>query len=383
MLEGSRTAFGTFGGMFSRTGATVLGAASAAEALRRAKVEAAEIDQSVYGNVMPPDGNAAYLARHIALRAGVPEATPAMLVNRLCGSGMQAVLSAAQSIMLGESGFALAGGIELMSQVPHADFTSRFGGVKLGHMQLEDMLLSTLTDRYIGCAMGETAETLAAQYGISRMEQDEYASLSHRRATSAAAVLAEEIVALPAEGRGAPCAVDEHIRSDTSAERLAKLKPAFRKDGTVTAGNASGINDGAVSLVLAGKSRLAGRRPLARIVAWGVVGVAPGAMGLGPVPAAKLALDRAGLAIGDMDLVEINEAFAVQYVAVERELGLDRERTNVNGGAIAIGHPVGASGARLLLTLAYELRRRHKQYGLAALCIGGGQGIAVVIENAV
>jgi acetyl-CoA acetyltransferase family protein len=364
--------------------ATELGLASAKEALRRAGAEAGEIDNVIYGNVIQSHANAAYTARHIALRAGIPMEVPAMLVNRLCGSGMQAIISAAQSIRLGESGLALAGGTENMSQSPHADFVSRFGGVKLGAIQLEDMLMSTLTDSYIGCGMGVTAENLADRYGITREQQDEYAVSSHSRAAAATAsgVLAEEIVPVEVTGRGGNMEVrqDELIRADSSVEKLARLKPAFRKDGSVTAGNASGINDGSASLVLAGESSLRGRKPLARIVAWGIAGVDPNVMGIGPVPAARMALDRSGLSIADMDLVEINEAFAVQYLAVEKELELDRNKTNINGGAIAIGHPVGASGARVALTLAYELRRRNLRYGLAALCVGGGQGVAMVLE---
>lgn len=385
IVEGARTPFGGFGQSFVKINATELGLASAAEALRRAETEAGEIDNVVYGNVIQSHASAAYTARHIALRAGVPMEVPAMIVNRLCGSGMQAILSAAQSIRLGESGTALVGGTENMSQSPHADFVSRFGGLKLGPIQLEDMLMSTLTDSYIGCGMGVTAENLADRYGISREQQDEYAVSSHRRAAAATAagLLAEEIVPVEVPGRGGSTEVrhDELIRADTSVEKLTRLKPAFRSGGTVTAGNASGINDGAVSLVLAGEDRLRGRKPLARIAGWGIAGVDPSVMGIGPVPAARLALARSGLSLADMDLVEINEAFAVQYLAVEKELGLDREKTNVNGGAIAIGHPVGASGARIALALAYELRRRNKRYGLAALCVGGGQGVALVLER--
>lgn len=384
ILEGARTPFGGFGQSFAKMNATELGLASAKEALRRAGTDAGDIDNVVYGNVIQSHANAAYTARHIALRTGIPMEVPAMIVNRLCGSGLQAIISAAQSIRLGESGLALAGGTENMSQSPHADFVSRFGGVKLGAIQLEDMLMSTLTDSYIGCGMGVTAENLADRYGITREQQDEYAVSSHSRAAAATAsgILGEEIVPVEVTGRGGSTEVrqDELIRADSSVEKLARLKPAFRKDGSVTAGNASGINDGAVSLVLAGESALRGRKPLARIAAWGIAGVDPNVMGIGPVPAARMALDRSGLSIADMDLVEINEAFAVQYLAVEKELGLDRNKTNVNGGAIAIGHPVGASGARVALTLAYELRRRNLRYGLAALCVGGGQGVAIVIE---
>ncbi|MDF2721191.1 MAG: beta-ketoadipyl CoA thiolase [Paenibacillus sp.] len=385
IVEGARTPFGGFGQSLAKVNATELGVASATEALRRAQVEPGQVNQVIYGNVIHSSVNAAYTARHIALKAGIPVEVPALIVNRLCGSGLQAVISAAQAIKLGEADMVLAGGTENMSQSPHADFVSRFGGMKLGPIQLEDMLSHTLTDAHIGCGMGVTAENLASRYGISREEQDAYAALSHNRAAKAqeAGVLAEEIVAVevPARGGSVTFGRDEWIRPDSNAAQLAKLKPAFQQGGTVTAGNASGINDGAASLVLAGESALNGRRPLARIVAWGVAGVDPSVMGIGPVPAARQALGRCGLSLADIDLVEINEAFAVQALAVEKELGLDRERTNVNGGAIAIGHPVGASGARVLLALAYELRRRGKRYGLAALCVGGGQGVAMVIEN--
>lgn len=385
LLDGARTAFGGFGKSLAKLNAVELGLASAAEALRRSKAEPGEIDNVVYGSVIHAHPQAVYTARHIALRAGIPIETPALLVNRLCGSGLQAVITAAQSIRLGESQLALAGGTESMSQAPHADFASRFGGVKLGAIRLEDMLSSALTDSYIGLGMGETAEAIAERYGIGREQQDEYAALSQARAAAAASsgVLGEEIVAVELESRSGTVRFeqDESIRADTTAAKLAALKPAFRQGGTVTAGNASGINDGAASLVLASERALRGRQPLARIVSWAAAGVEPQLMGLGPVPAARLALDRAGLAIGDMDRVEINEAFAVQLLAVEQELGLDRSITNVNGGALAIGHPIGASGARIALSLAYELRRSGKRYGLAALCIGGGQGIALVLER--
>lgn len=384
ILEGARTAFGSFGQAFKNVSATELGNATAIEAMKRAKVDPKQIENVIFGNVIHSSTNAAYVPRHIALGAGIPIETPAMAVNRLCGSGLQAVVSAAQSIKLGEAKMALAGGTENMSQAPHADFKSRFAGVKLGALQLEDMLQSSLFDEYIGCGMGVTAENLAEKYSITREEQDEYAMLSHQRAEAARNKFSDEIVAVDINTRKGTITVDkdEHIKPDTSMETLAKLRPAFIKDGTVTAGNASGINDGAASVVLASGDEIDGKEPLARIVSWGIAGVEPSIMGIGPVPASQLALKRANLTIQDIDLVEINEAFAAQYLAVEKELGLDRDKTNVNGGAIALGHPVGASGTRVLLTLAYELRRQGKRYGLASLCIGGGQGIAMIIENA-
>lgn len=383
IVDGARTPFGSFGQSLKNVSATELGTITAVEALKRAKVEPEQIDNVVYGNVIHSSTNAAYVPRHIALNAGIPIETPAMAVNRLCGSGLQAVVTAAQNIKLGDSKISLAGGTENMSQAPHADFKSRFAGAKLGSFQMEDMLQSALTDEYVGCGMGITAENLAEKYNITREEQDEYAKLSHERAEAARDKFAEEIVPVEIKTRKGTVLFerDEHIKPDTTLETLAKLKPAFLKDGTVTAGNASGINDGAASLVIASEDALGDRKPLARIVSWGVAGVEPSIMGIGPVPASQLALKRANLSVEDIDLVEINEAFASQYIAVEKELGLDRSKTNVNGGAIAIGHPVGASGARILLSLAYELRRTNKRYGLASLCIGGGQGIAMIIEN--
>lgn len=383
IVGGARTAFGSFGQAFKNVSATELGKTTAIEAMKRAKVEPNQIENVVFGNVIHSSTNAAYVPRHVALGAGIPIETPAMAVNRLCGSGLQAVVSAAQSIKLGEANIALAGGTENMSQAPHADFKSRFGGVKLGALQLEDMLQSSLTDEYIGCGMGVTAENLAEKYKITRENQDEYAALSHKRAEAARNKFAEEIVAVEISTRKGTITIDkdEHIKANTTVDSLAKLRPAFIKDGTVTAGNASGINDGAASIVLANGDAIDGKQPLAKIISWGIAGVDPSIMGIGPVPASQMALKRANLSAKDIDLVEINEAFASQYIAVEKELGLDRNKTNVNGGAIALGHPIGASGTRVLLTLAYELRRQGKRYGLASLCIGGGQGIAMIIEN--
>ncbi|MFA8438870.1 acetyl-CoA C-acetyltransferase [Pueribacillus sp. YX66] len=384
IVAGARTAFGSFGQAFKNVSATELGKTTAVEAMKRAKVEPSQIENVVYGNVIHSSTNAAYVPRHIALGAGISIETPAMAVNRLCGSGLQAVVSAAQSIKLGEANIALAGGTENMSQAPHADFKSRFGGVKLGALQLEDMLQSSLTDEFIGCGMGVTAENLAEKYKITRKDQDEYAALSHERAEAARNKFSEEIVPVEISSRKGTVIVDkdEHVKPNTTVETLAKLRPAFVKEGTVTAGNASGINDGAASLILANSKAIDHKQQrLAKIVSWGIAGVEPSIMGIGPVPASQMALKRANLTIDDIDLVEINEAFASQYIAVEKELRLDRNKTNVNGGAIALGHPIGASGARVLLTLAYELQRQGKRYGLASLCIGGGQGIAMIIEN--
>ncbi len=382
IVEGARTAFGSFGKSLRTKTATELGTITAKEALKRSGYAPKEIDNVVYGNVIHSHTNAAYLARHIALTAEVPIETPALTVNRLCGSGMQAIVSAAQSIALGESEVALAGGAENMSLSPHVSFTSRFGGVKYGSLQFADMLTSTLTDELAGCGMGITAENLAAQYEITREEQDDFALLSQERAKKAVESqrFAKEIIGVEVEG--SVIDQDEHIKQTITKEKLATFSPAFKKEGTVTSGNASGINDGAASVIVVHENRLlATNKPLAKITSWAVAGVDPKKMGIGPVPAIQQALKRANLTVGDIDLFEVNEAFAAQYIAVEKELQLNREKTNVNGGAIALGHPVGASGTRIVLSLAYELKARGLKYGVASLCIGGGQGIALVIEN--
>lgn len=388
LIDGARTAFGGFGGSFANTDATELGAATAVEALKRSNVKAEDINHVFYGNVIHSSLNAAYIARHIGLKAGVPKEVPALTLNRLCGSGAQAVVAAAQHILLGEADLVLAGGAENMSMSPYSNFDQRFSKSKMGNLQFADMLTATLTDQYTGSGMGMTAEKLAEQYNISREEQDAFAVESNQKAAQASesGAFAEQIVGVEVKTRKGVIVVDkdEHIKPDASQEALSKLRPSFKKDGTVTAGNASGINDGAASLIVASEEAVKkhGLKPMARIVSWGVVGVDPTIMGIGPVPAIKQALERAELTLDDIDLFELNEAFAAQYLAVEKELGLDRDKVNVNGGAIALGHPVGASGARILLSLAYELKRRGGKYGVASLCIGGGQGIAVVIEHA-
>lgn len=388
LVDGARTAFTAFGGSFANVEATELGTATAIEALKRSDVKAEDIDHVIYGNVIHSSLNAAYLARHIGLKAGVPKEVPALTLNRLCGSGAQAVVSAAQHILLGEADLVLAGGAENMSMSPYSNFKQRFNGSKMGNMQFEDMLTATLTDQYTGNGMGMTAEKLAEQYSISREEQDAYAVESNRKAAEASTngVFGEEIIGVEVKTRKGTALIDkdEHIKPDANVEKLSTLRPSFKKDGTVTAGNASGINDGAASVVVAGQAAVDkhGLKPIARIVSWGVAGVDPTVMGIGPVPAIKQALSRANLSLEDIDLIEVNEAFAAQYLAVEKELGLDRAKVNVHGGAIALGHPVGASGTRVLLSAAYELKRRGGKYAVASLCIGGGQGIAVVIERA-
>jgi acetyl-CoA acyltransferase 2 len=386
ILEGARTAFGAYGGGLADVTATRLGAVAAAEGLRRANVDASAIDNVVFGNVIQTHNGAAYLARHVALSVGVPEETPALTVNRLCGSGLQSVVSAAKDIMLGDSHIALAGGAESMSMTPYLLRNVRFG-MRMGDGKAIDMLGEVLTDCHSGLPMGITAENLAKKYDLSREEQDEFALLSHSRAATARdnGRFQMEIAPVTVQSRKGEQEItrDEHIREDASVSSLAKLRPAFASDGTVTAGNASGINDGAAAIVLASDTAVKQHewKPLAKIVGYGVAGVDPAYMGIGPVPAIRKALHHAGLSLEDISLWEVNEAFAAQYLSVERELGLPRDRTNVNGGAVALGHPVGASGARLLLTLAYELRERSHRYGVASLCIGGGQGIAMVVEN--
>ena len=386
ILDGARTAFGTYGGALRDTSATDLAVVAAKGALARSKVEPARIDHVIFGNVLQTSGDAVYFARHVGLRSDVPKEVPALTVNRLCGSGLQAILLGAQEIQLGQAEFVLAGGGENMSLAPHQIRGARWG-LPLGDQQLEDYLWVALVDSYNGLGMANTAENLGRKYGITRDAADEFAYRSHSLAAQAreSCRLGEEIVPVEVRTKKGTVVVDkdEHIRADTTLEKLARLEARFEKGGTVTPGNASGINDGAAAVVVASAEAAAkaGLAPLARIVSGGVCGVDPDIMGIGPAPSSRRALEKAGLRVEDMDLVEINEAFATQYLAVEKDLGLDRERVNVNGGAIALGHPLGASGARLALTLVYELRKREKRYGLASLCIGGGQGIAAIVER--
>jgi acetyl-CoA acyltransferase 2 len=386
VLGGARTAFGTYGGALRDTSATDLGVIASKGAIERSKVSPGQIDQVIFGNVLQTSGDAVYFARHIGLKAGAPQETPALTINRLCGSGLQAILLGAQEIQLGQADFVLAGGAENMSMAPHMIRGARWG-LPLGEQKLEDYLWVALVDSYNGLGMANTAENLGRKYRISREAADEFAYRSHMLAAKARETcrFSEEIVPVEVKTKKGVTVVDkdEHIRPDTTLEALGKLVARFEKDGTVTAGNASGINDGAAALVIASAeaAQKAGLKPIARIVSGGVCGVDPDIMGIGPAPSSRQALKRAGLKIEDMDLVEINEAFATQYLAVEKELGLDRDRTNVNGGAIALGHPLGASGARLALTVITELQKREGKYGLASLCIGGGQGIAAIFER--
>jgi acetyl-CoA acetyltransferase family protein len=366
-----------------------LGAIAAVEAMKRSGVEPGEIDHAVFGNAQQTSGDAIYGARHVALKAGVPIEVPALTVNRLCGSGMQSVVSAAQMIQLGEAKTVLAGGMESMSQAPHVIRGMRWG-VGLGEGKLEDSLMVALLDSYCGMYMASTAELYAEQQGITREQQDEFALRSQKLAGEAyqACRLSEELTPVPLKNRrgeptGEMFTKDDHLRPETTMDSLRKLKPAFGKSGSVTAGNASGIVDGGAAMVVMPLDEAEKRnlKPLGRIVSWGIAGVDPKIMGSGPVPATRIALKKAGLTLDDIDLIELNEAFAAQALAVVKELGLDMNKLNVNGGAIALGHPLGASGSRLLITLLYELRRRKAKYGLSTACIGGGQGISVIVEN--
>jgi acetyl-CoA acyltransferase 2 len=387
-LSGVRTGFGSFGGALKDLSATELGTFAARAAIERAGVAPSDVDHVVVGNAMQTSADGAYIARHVALRAGCRIETPALTVNRLCGSGFEAIVQGAQQILLGESRVVLAAGSESMSQAPHVVRGIRWG-TKLGQSPpLEDLLWLLLTDAYCGCPMGITAENLAVKYGISRAQVDAFALRSQlaAKAAWAAGWFADELCAVPLTNRKTkqpePWAADEHMRPDTTLDGLARLTPVFKKDGVVTAGNASGISDGAAACVLASRAfaEERGLEPIGRLVSWGVAGVPPEIMGIGPAPAARQALERAGMTLDQMDRVEVTEAFAAQYLAVEQELGLDRARTNVEGGATAVGHPLGASGTRITVHLLHTLRRVGKKYGLGSACIGGGQGIAVIVE---
>ena len=393
IVSGARTPFGRYCGKIKDYSAQELGAVAAKAAIERSGVNPNDFDHVVFGNAQQTSGDALYGARHVGLRAGLPIETPALTVNRLCGSGMQAIVNAAQMIQTDEAKVVLAGGMEAMSQAPFAirgrdGFTLAPGG------KLEDSLMVALLDSYCGLYMASTAELYGEQQGITRAAQDEFALRSQQKADAAykAGRLQEELTPVQlrnskGETTGEMLTEDDHRRPQTTMEGLAKLRPAFGQSsgrlGTVTAGNASGIVDGAAAVVVMSLEMAQKRNinPLGRIVNWGIAGVEPKLMGRGPVPATKVALQRAGLTLDYIDLIEVNEAFAAQYLAVEKELGLDREKVNVNGGAIALGHPLGATGTRLVITLLYELRRRKKKYGVATACIGGGQGIAMVVES--
>ena len=386
ILEGARTPMAEYNGHFAEISAIDLGVVAAREALKRSRTDPSEIDHVIFGNALQTSGDAIYGARHVGLKAGVPKEVPALTVNRLCGSGFESIVQGAQRILLGEARTVLAGGMENMSQAPHVIRGVR-RGLRLGQGQLEDSLMVALLDSYCGLYMAQTSDRVATKYGITREQQDAYALSSQQRAAAAwsACRLSEEVVSVdaPAGRKTVRVDKDDHMRPDTTLEGLAALPPSFGKGGMVTAGNASGIVDGAAAVVVtsASRARAKGVQPLARLVSWGVVGCEPETMGLGPVPAARQALERAGLAQNKIDLWEINEAFAGQILGVIAELKLDHEKLNVNGGAIALGHPLAATGTRCTLTLAKELKRRKARYGVAGACIGGGQGIAVVLES--
>jgi acetyl-CoA acetyltransferase family protein len=385
-LSGVRTGFGAFGGSLKEQSATDLGATAAREAIEAAAVPPEQISHVVFGNVQQTSADAPYLARHVGLRAGLPIETPAVTVNRLCGSGFEAITQGAQQILLGESELVLAGGTESMSQAPHVVRGARWGLRLAAQAELEDSLWQCLLDSYCDLPMGMTAENLATQYELTRAEVDDVALSSQQRAARAwqGGVFDDEVIAVEVRGRGGTVEfrADEHVRGDSTSEGLAALPAVFKDGGVTTAGNSSGICDGAGALVLASEEYAAanGNRPIGRLVAWAVAGVDPAYMGIGPVPAIRKVLAKTGMTLDDMDLIEVNEAFAAQYLAVERELGLDRTKTNVHGGAIAMGHPVGASGARITLHLLHALRREGKQFALGSACVGGGQGVAVVVE---
>lgn len=384
--SGVRTAVGAFGGSLAKVPLTSLAAAVTGAAIERAGIAPADIGHCVFGNVLQTGPRDPYLARVAAVEAGVPVETPAVTVNRLCGSGLQAVVSAAQTILLGDAETVVAGGAESMSQAPFLLTDTRWGR-RLGDGATVDMLLGALNDPFGNGHMGVTAENIAADHGIGRAEQDAFALESHRRAATAIAEgrFAGQILPMSVriKGKTVDFAQDEHVRHAIDMPSLEALRPAFVETGTVTAGNASGLNDGAAALVMmeGAAAERHGSNPLARMVSYGHAGVDPSRMGLGPVPAVRSALARAGLTIGDMDVIESNEAFAAQACAVARELGFPAERTNPNGGAVALGHPVGASGAIILVKLIHELHRSGGRFGLATLCIGGGQGIAMIVER--
>ena len=388
ILSGSRTGFGAFGGSLKDLSATQLGVIASEGALRASGIEPSSVGHTFFGNALQTSADAIYLSRHVALGAGIPRDRPALTVNRLCGSGLEALAQGAREILLGDARVTLCGGTESMSQAPHAVRGARWGQLRLGEAagHFQDTLWEALRDSGCGLTMAETAERLAREYGVTREEADRVALRSQTRARDAWAEgrFDAEIVPVLLRTRGGEVEfrADEHLRPDTTMEGLAALRPYFAEGGLVTAGNASGIGDGACAAILADAewATANGVRPLGRIVSWAFVGVDPAIMGIGPAPASRAALDRAGLTMADLDLVEVNEAFAPQYAAVEQELGLDPARTNVDGGAIALTHPLAASGARITVHLLHELRRRGLRLGLASACIGGGQGGAIVVE---
>jgi acetyl-CoA acetyltransferase family protein len=385
IVAGARTPMSRYTGSFSDVSAIDLAAHASKEAIRRSGADPADFDHVIFGNVMQTSADALYGARHVGLKAGLKIEAPAVTVNRLCGSGMESIAQAAQRLLLGEATMVLAGGMENMTQAPFVIRGAR-NGLKLGGGALEDTLMAGLTDSYCGLPMALTAEKLAEQHGITRADADTYALRSQQAADAAykACRVRDELVPVEVKHgkKSITVSEDDHRRPETTLETLSKLPPSFKKEGIVTAGNASGIVDGAAAVVVT-REQIAkdrGLKPVGRIVAWAVAGVDPSIMGIGPVPSSQKALKLAGLTLEGMDRVEVNEAFAAQYLAVEKALGLNRDKTNVNGGAIALGHPLGATGTRLVITILNELRRNNLRYGLTTACIGGGQGIAMIVE---
>jgi acetyl-CoA acetyltransferase family protein len=385
IVAGARTPMARYTGSFSDVSAIDLAAHASKEAIRRSGADPGEFDHAIFGNVMQTSADALYGARHVGLKAGLKIEAPAVTVNRLCGSGMEAIAQAAQRLLLGEATMVLAGGMENMTQAPFVIRGAR-NGLKLGGGALEDTLMAGLTDSYCGLPMALTAEKLAEQHGITRADADAYALRSQQAADAAYKACRMRDELSPVEVKHGKKSVmvseDDHRRPETTLETLAKLPPSFKKDGIVTAGNASGIVDGAAAVVVTKEktARERGLKPAGRIVAWAVAGVDPSIMGIGPVPSSQKVLQLAGLKLEQIDRIEVNEAFAAQYLAVEKALGLNRDKTNVNGGAIALGHPLGATGTRLVITILNELRRNNLRYGLTTACIGGGQGIAMIVE---
>jgi acetyl-CoA C-acetyltransferase len=386
VLSGVRTAIGDYGGALKDLAPTELAARVVREAVSRAKVAPEDVGHAVFGNVIHTEAKDMYLSRVASINGGLPKETPALTLNRLCGSGLQAIISAAQTIMLGDADVALGGGAESMSRGGHLVPTARWG-IRMGDAQLTDMMMGALTDPFDTVHMGITAENVAAKWEVTRQQQDELALESNRRAVNAIqkGYFKDQILPIEIKSRKGVVVVDtdEHPRADASLESLAKLKTVFKADGTVTPGNASGINDGAAAVILMERkaAEKRGLKPMARLVAYAHAGVDPKYMGIGPVPAVKKAMERAGLKVSDMDVIESNEAFAAQACAVAKDLGFDLKKVNPNGGAIALGHPIGATGCILTVKAVYELQRTGGRYGLVTMCIGGGQGIAAIYER--
>lgn len=385
VLSGVRTAVGDFGGALKDKPPTELGAAVVREAVKRAGIQSGDVEHVVFGNVIHTDVHDMYLARVVAVNAGIPIETPAFTLNRLCGSGLQAIVSAAQTIYMGDARVAVGGGAEVMSRSPYWVPSARWGQ-RMGNGKLIDAMVGALSDPFDDCHMGVTAENVSEKWGITRRAQDELAVQSHQRAAAAIAAgfFKEQILPIESKIKGQTVVfdTDEHVKGETNLEKLAKLRPAFKSDGTVTAGNASGINDAAAAVVLmeANEAQLRGLHPFGKLVAYAHAGVEPKYMGIGPVPAVRKVLDRAKLSIKDMDVIELNEAFAAQALAVMHDLDLPLDRTNPNGSGISLGHPIGATGCILVVKALYELQRIHGKYALVTMCIGGGQGIAAIFE---